>query len=136
MMDRNNNFQSKGNNMLTEFNTYLISLPGVRIQNTTSDSTSFTYNGLFFVFIYEENDPNYVRLILPGIAEKDKISNIEEVLNEYNSDYKAMKMTILNNNILFSIEQFIYSKERVNEMFARMINVLEFAINNFRRKYQ
>ena len=73
---------------------------------------------------------------MPGIAEKDKISNIEEVLNEYNSDYKAMKMTILNNNILFSIEQFIYSKERVNEMFARMINVLEFAINNFRRKYQ
>lgn len=135
-MDKNNNFQSKRNNMLKEFNTYLISLPGVQIQNTTSDSTSFIYNGLFFVFIYEENDPNYVRLILPGIASRNEITDIENALNKYNSNYKTLKMTILNDNILLSVEQFIYSKERVNEMFARMINVLRFAIDNFRSEYQ
>lgn len=121
--------------MLTEFNTYLISLPGVQILDKTSESISFTYNNLFFIFIHEKNDSNYVRLILPGIAKKDNISNIDEVLNKYNSEYKVLKMTILNNNILFSVEQFIYSKERVNEMFARMINVLEFAINNFRSEH-
>jgi hypothetical protein len=75
-------------------------------------------------------------LILPGIAAVSEIKNIENVLNEYNSNYKAIKMTTLNENILLSVEQFIYSEERVNEMFARMINVLESAINNFRSEYQ
>jgi hypothetical protein len=122
--------------MLTKFNNYLISLPGVQIKDTTSEGISFIYNRLFYIFIYEASDPNYVRLILPGIAAVSEIKNIENVLNEYNSNYKAIKMTTLNENILLSVEQFIYSEERVNEMFARMINVLESAINNFRSEYQ
>lgn len=122
--------------MLTKFNNYLISLPGVQIKDTTSEGISFIYNRLFYIFIYEGSDPNYVRLILPGIAVVSEIENIAEVLNKYNSNYKAIKMTTLNENILLSVEQFIYSEERVNEMFARMINVLESAINNFRSEYQ
>lgn len=122
--------------MLTKFNNYLNSLPGVQIKDTTSEGISFIYNRLFYIFIYEGSDPNYVRLILPGIAVVSEIKNIAEVLNRYNSNYKAIKMTTLNENILLSVEQFIYSEERVNEMFARMINVLESAINNFRSEYQ
>lgn len=122
--------------MLTKFNNYLNSLPGVQIKDTTSEGISFIYNRLFYIFIYEGSDPNYVRLILPGIAVVREIENIAEVLNRYNFNYKAIKMTTFNENILLSVEQFIYSEERVNEMFARMINVLESAINNFRSEYQ
>lgn len=122
--------------MLTKFNNYLNSLPGAQIKDTTSEGISFIYNRLFYIFIYEGSDPNYVRLILPGIAVVSEIKNIAEVLNRYNSNYKAIKMTTLKENILLSVEQFIYSEERVNEMFARMINVLESAINNFRSEYQ
>lgn len=122
--------------MLTKFNNYLNSLPGVQIKDTTSEGISFIYNRLFYIFIYEGSDPNYVRLILPGIAVVREIENIAEVLNRYNFNYKAIKMTTFNGNILLSVEQFIYSEERVNEMFARMINVLESAINNFRSEYQ
>jgi hypothetical protein len=57
------------------------------------------------------------------------------MINDYNSKYKAIKLTIVNNTIWLSIEQFVYSKERIADFFSRIIAILETVILSFRNDY-
>ncbi len=123
--------------MLTEFQNYLSTLQDVSDINKEFNTISFKYKGLFFLFATDESDPYYIRLILPSIATTDGLKkevDLHSVINDYNSKFKAAKMSLFEGSIWLSIEQFLYSRERATDLFARMINILVTVITEFRNE--
>lgn len=123
--------------MLEEFRNYLSLLSDVSNVNEENNTISFEYKGLFFLFVTDESDQYYIRLLLPKIATKDNLNtdDVHTVINEYNNKFKVVKVSLWGESIWLSIEQFLYSKERANDLFTRAISILEVVINDFRQKY-
>lgn len=124
--------------MLVEFRNYLSLLPDVSKIKEENNTISFEYKGLFFLFVTDESDQYYIRLMLPNIATIDALktgTDIHSVINEYNNKFKVVKVSLWDNSLWLSIEQFLYSKERANDLFARLTNILVIVINEFRREY-
>ena len=104
--------------MITDF-THFLSSMGIVPKDTTDETISFEYNGLSYLFVSDKNDPYYIRLILPNI---ENINNADEIdvyknINQYNNKFKAVKMSVVENSIWLSIEQFLYSRENSNNLF-------------------
>lgn len=124
--------------MLVEFRNYLSSLLGASNIKEENNTISFEYKDLIFLFVTDESDQYYIRLILPNIAKIDNLKDgieIHKVINEYNNKFKVIKMSLLNDSVWLSVEQFLYSKERAGDLFTRVINILEVVINDFRREH-
>ena len=122
--------------MFNEFYKYLSSSTDFSIKSKDESSISFMYKGLNYLFVYDQGDPFYIRLMLPNIISvTDFKGDIHEMINDYNSKYKAIKLTIVNNTIWLSIEQFVYSKERIADFFTRIIAILETVISSLRNDY-
>lgn len=120
--------------MITDF-THFLSSMGIVPKDTTDGTISFEYNGLSYLFVSDKNDPYYIRLILPNI---ENINNADEIdvyknVNWYNNKFKAVKMSVVENSIWLSIEQFLYSRENSNNLFFRLMKILETVITEYRR---
>lgn len=125
-----------GYKMYNEFYNYLTSSSDFSIKQKDESTISFVYKGLNYLFVYDQGDPYYIRLMLPNlISIKDFDGDIKEIINEYNIKYKAIKFTIVNDALWLSIEQFVYSKDRILDFFSRIIAILETVISNFRSDY-
>lgn len=122
--------------MYNEFYNYLTSSSDFSIKQKDESTISFVYKGLNYLFVSDQGDPYYIRLMLPNlISIKDFDGDIKEIINEYNTKYKAIKFTIVNDALWLSIEQFVYSKDRIVDFFSRIIAILETVISNFRSDY-
>ena len=123
--------------MLNEFRNYLKSTPDVEISKEDNNTISFSYKSYHLLFIYDSTDPYYFRLILPNIINlKDLKKDIGDIVNDYNSKFKVSKMTVVDNNSLWiSVEQFVYTKDKVNELFDRLVNLIVVVADNFRREH-
>lgn len=124
--------------MLSAFKKYL-NIKGIDIQKEDDITISFTFNGLFYIFVHDKNDPYYFRLILPNvlhIQEKGNRSSILDRINDGNTKFKVAKSLIINDNVWISIEQFVYSMERINDLFERSLILLQTYINDFREEQQ
>lgn len=122
--------------MLKEFNRYLSTLSGVSEIKIEDNGIFFKYNNLSFLFVIDESDPYYIRLILPNIIIIDESNRdrLNKLIDKYNVDFKAIKAIKFKNNIWLVIEQFVYSRERISDLFERMINLLVNVINIFRNE--
>lgn len=122
--------------MLKLFKDYLNS-NNISIKGEEEISVFFNYSDLNYLFVFDENDPFYFRLILPNIMSmnEDNSEKIYKVINSTNLKFKVVKTTISgNNNIWISIESFVYSKENIDELFKRSMELLKSAILDFREE--
>lgn len=55
-----------------------------------------------------------------------------KIINQYNNKFKAVKMSVVENSIWLSIEQFLYSRENSNNLFFRLMKILEAVITEYR----
>ena len=120
--------------MITDF-THFLSSMGIEPKEITDETISFEYNGLSYLFVSDKSDPYYIRLILPNI---ENINNANEInvyknINQYNNKFKAVKMSVVGNSIWLSIEQFLYSRENSNNLFFRLMKILETVITDYRK---
>lgn len=119
--------------MLNQFKQYL-STKGISIESEAEEQLTFSDGGLNYIFISEKSDPNYFRLILPGILkpEGDKLKSYE-MMNTSNQKFKVAKLTIAADGLIWAnIEQFVYSNEGVDLLFDRCFGVLKgifFSVN-------
>jgi hypothetical protein len=119
--------------MLNSFQSYLSSR-NVRFDIRSNTVISFENNSYNYMFVFDESDPFYFRLILPNVfnvTEANK-QDMYETINRMNTEIKAAKATIINNAVWVSIEQFVYSRDKIDELFNRAISVLEAFVNRFR----
>lgn len=124
--------------MLGEFRVFLQSLPNVADITENNGVMTFRYKGYAFLFVWNEQDAPYIRLMLPKIATKDNLKEgvkILDVINEYNKKYKTIKMFLLDEYIWLSIEQFIYSRDGAQDLFSRIMSILVLALEDFRHEY-
>lgn len=122
--------------MLSAFKKYL-NIKGIDIQKEDDITISFTFNGLFYMFVHDKNDPYYFRLILPNVLhiQGNRFSILDRI-NDGNTKFKVAKSVIINDNVWISIEQFAYSMERINDLFERSLILLQTYINDFREEQQ
>lgn len=120
--------------MYYEFLKYLNTRQDVSLieASEVNETITFQCNDLYFFFVYDKKDANYIRLMLPNI-EMTEMGD-DDSINYLNSLYKATKVIIINNSIYLATEQFVYSKTNVDALFARMIKVLTFAITDLREQ--
>ena len=124
--------------MLSEFKNFLESTPDCSIENEESGISTFKYKEYTYLFANDNSDPYYMRLILPNVADTndEKIKGkINDIINKYNYNFKATKIILVENRIWISIEQFIYSKENINKLFLRIIQILETVILKLKEEY-
>ena len=125
--------------MLVEFRNFLQSpeVSEIEIKEDKGEIT-FQYKGYAFLFVWNEQDPSYIRLMLPKIATKENLKDGVEILptiNEYNKQYKAIKMCLFGEYIWLSMEQFVYSRENIGDFFKRIVNILIYVIEDFKQEY-
>jgi hypothetical protein len=138
-MTKNDYFCKQNNKqyMLSVFKNYLNSKgKDIVIQKEDETTVSFTYNELFYIFVHDKSDPYYFRLILPNVVhvQENRKNDILNKINEENTKFKVAKSTIINENVWISVEQFVYSMERINDLFERSLILLQAYINDFREK--
>ena len=133
-MNKKNYFCAKNIKMVDAFRRYL-SLNGIQYEELNS-IINFEYNELKYMFVYDESDTHYFRIILPNIAEvkNDNEISIYKKINHYNSQIKAAKSTINNESVWISIEQFVYSYDHIDDLYARCMNILQAYFNQFTEK--
>ncbi len=122
--------------MLKSFKDYLSS-SNIDIIKEDQTGISFEYGGFKYLFVVDENDPFYFRLILPNVLSINTgdQSVIYEVINVINKNYKAVKVFVNDDaNIWISVEEFIYSKENIYDLFKRIIELLKIVIADFKAK--
>lgn len=124
--------RNKKQYMLSAFKKYL-NIKGIDIQKEDDVTISFTYNDLFYIFVHDKSDPYYFRLMLPNVLNiQGNRSDILDKINNGNTKFKVAKSMIINNNVWISVEQFAYSMEKINDLFERLLAVLQAYIKDFR----
>lgn len=120
--------------MRTQFIDFLASR-GASNVDFRDDKVIFSLNGLNYIFVSNDSDRHYFRLILPNISPSITEENPrhEQIINEINRDYKVAKAFVVNDRIWISVEQFVYSNENINFLFERCISLLPRIIDQVRR---
>ena len=124
--------------MLTLFQKYLSSINAEDIE-LENGSISFKRNGLYYLFLFDMKDPFYFRLTLPNVINvtKDNKDRIFNAINTVNLNFKVAKaIVLLDGNVWISAEQFVYCNENINQLFERMIGLLEVFIYDFRKEVE
>ena len=95
-MDKNGYLCLKQNRkkMCNELRKFLGILPNASIIKDSDGIISFSYNELKFLFVSDNEDVNYIRLILPSVADVKAIKNDKnyyDIINNYNNNYISKK---------------------------------------------
>lgn len=125
-MNKNAYFYAKNCCMLKLFKNYLDS-NNISIKDEKKITISFEYSNLNYLFVFDESDPFYFRLILPNImlVQEEQIQEVYHTVNFVNVNYKVAKVAIYDNNVWISIESFVYSKENIDGLFKRSMELLK-----------
>lgn len=122
--------------MFNEFHNYLTLTPGFEITKQEDNTISFSYKNYQFLFIYDNTDPYYFRLILPNITNVASLKgSVDDIINDYNSKFKVSKIIKVGDSLWVSVEQFIYTKDKLSELFGRLVNLLAIVVDDFRREH-
>lgn len=119
---------------IKEYFLQYLSEINANIKETDNETIVFDYENLTFLAIFDKDDINYMRLMLPSIAEvNEKTDNIilYKSINNYNSKYKTVKTIVTDGCVWLSAEQFIYSTENVNVMFSRLIQTMREIVTRY-----
>ena len=127
--------------------TYMLNafLHFLQSKEISSDSSSegqdemllFSYKGLKYVFMYDKNDVNYFRILLPNIvsmkgADKERRAKYLDAVNEANNRYKVAKFCINDDMISMVVEQFSYSLLGISSLFERSLILLDLVGKKFK----
>ena len=88
---------------------------GFRLEETEGMGYNFNYEGLNLLYMYNENDEEFLNIALPGIieVEEDRMLQICALLEKINSTLKYVKAYILGNSVwLFYERELIEQREQ------------------------
>ena len=95
----------------------------------------FNYEGLNLLYMYNENDEEFLNIALPGIVEgeEDRMLQICALLEKINSTLKYIKAYMLGNSVWLFYERELFGEEDLMTVISRMILHLEAGLS-FARK--
>ena len=85
------------------------------------------YEGLNLLYMYNENDEEFLNIALPGIVEveEDNMLQICALLEKINSTLKYIKAYMLGNSVWLFYERELFGEEDLMTVISRMILHLE-----------
>ena len=125
--------------MLEKLRKYLINSKGIQDSDFSyykpNKLAQFTIGSNNYMAEYDSvNDPVYFRIMLP-IVEKINQDNRNQILErvvKVSSSYKVGKVITVGQNVWISAEVFIYNTYNSDLLFARLIDVLDSMLNQYR----
>lgn len=100
---------------------------GYRPNRDEDGDIAFKVEGVSMYFSIADDDPGFVRLILPNFWKVEDLQEYERCLrvsNKLNSTYKAGKIFVHNNYLISTVEIFLYSDNNLSEIMLRIISIL------------
>lgn len=100
---------------------------GFKLEETEGMGYNFNYEGLNLLYMYNENDEEFLNIALPGIVEveEDRMLQICALLEKINSTLKYVKAYILGNSVWLFYERELFGEEDLMTVISRMILHLE-----------
>lgn len=100
---------------------------GFKLEETEGMGYNFNYEGLNLLYMYNENDEEFLNIALPGIieVEEGKMLQICALLEKINSTLKYVKAYIFGNGVWLFYERELFSEEDLMTVISRMILHLE-----------
>ena len=97
----------------------------------------FKYQGFNFLVTRDNDDPLFLRVIMPKIYEIDiDLMEVYKALNDINAGYKAVKGYIVGNYVWLSIEMYVDSSPEIVDFFERCLDILIVASKKFYENIQ
>ena len=108
---------------------------GFKLEEEEGMGYCFKYEGLNLLYMYNENDEEFLNIALPGIVEveDDKMLQICALLEKINSTLKYIKAYMLGNSVWLFYERELFGEEDLMTVISRMILHLEAGLS-FARK--
>lgn len=100
---------------------------GFKLEEEEGMGYSFNYEGLNLLYMYNENDEEFLNIALPSIVEveEDRMLQICALLEKINSTLKYVKAYILGNSVWLFYERELFGEEDLMTVISRMILHLE-----------
>lgn len=108
---------------------------GFKLEEEEGMGYSFNYEGLNLLYMYNENDEEFLNIALPGIIEmeENRMLQICALLEKINSTLKYVKAYMLGNSVWLFYERELFGEEDLMMVISRMVLHLEAGLG-FARK--
>lgn len=96
---------------------------GFNLENTESLGYSFDYEGINYLYMYNEDDEDFLNISVPGIydLEKDNKEKYEELKEKINSSLKYVKAYTLGDSLWLFYERGVLGNEDLEKVIRCMI---------------
>lgn len=100
---------------------------GFKLEEEEGMGYCFNYEGLNLLYMYNENDEEFLNIALPGIVEveEERMLQICALLEKINSTLKYVKTYMLGNSVWLFYERELFGEEDLMTVISRMILHLE-----------
>ena len=96
---------------------------GFNLEDIESLGFSFNYEGINYLYMYNEDDENFLNISVPSIydLEKDNKEQYEELKEKINSTLKYVKAYTLGDSLWIFYERDLLGNEDLEEVIRHMI---------------
>lgn len=96
---------------------------GFNLEDIESLGFSFNYEGINYLYMYNEDDENFLNISVPSIydLEKDNKEKYEELKEKINSTLKYVKAYTLGDSLWIFYERDLLGNEDLEEVIRHMI---------------
>ena len=96
---------------------------GFNLEDIESLGFSFNYEGINYLYMYNEDDENFLNISVPSIYdfEKDNKEKYEELKEKINSTLKYVKAYTLGDSLWIFYERDLLGNEDLEEVIRHMI---------------
>ena len=96
---------------------------GFNLEDNESLGFSFNYEGIYYLYMYNEDDEDFLNLSVPGIydLEDDNKENYDALKEKINSTLKYVKAYTLGKGLWLFYERDLLGNEDLEEVIRRMI---------------
>lgn len=108
---------------------------GFKLEEKEGLGYGFNYEGLNLLYMYNENDEDFLNISLPGIieVEEGKMLQICALLEKINSTLKYVKAYMLGESVWLFYERELFGDEDLMAIIPRMILHLEAGLEYVRK---
>ena len=108
---------------------------GFEMEELEGMGYGFQYEGKHFLYMYNEDDEDFLNISLPGVLDIDDENNTTfyQVMDKLNGTLKYVKAYKLNDGMWLFYERELFGGEDLKQVLSRMILHLEAALMFLRR---
>ena len=98
---------------------------GFRSERDSDGDLRFRYEGVGMFCCKDDNDKQFLRIIMPGIYKVDgDRTRVLEAINTISRDIKAIKAFLVEDHLWLAIEMFIDSTPDIDDFIERCLDIL------------